>query len=67
MVDTVKFNVGGRNFEVSRAVVDEHSDTVLGKLVSDASNDNPGKSVFIDQDSDIFAYILNYLLYGRSV
>ncbi|KAL3764476.1 hypothetical protein ACHAW5_000140 [Stephanodiscus triporus] len=60
----VMFNVGGRHFEVSRTLINEISDTVLGKLVSDTWNDDPGKAVFIDRDGDIFANILNYLRYG---
>ncbi|KAL7531970.1 hypothetical protein ACHAXR_004344 [Thalassiosira sp. AJA248-18] len=61
---TVKFNVGGKHFEVSRALIDAHSDTMLGRLVSDIWNEDPGKAVFIDRDGDIFAHILNYLRYG---
>jgi hypothetical protein len=30
---TVKFNVGGRAFEVSRSLLDKYSDTVLGRTV----------------------------------
>ena len=41
----------------SRALIDEHSGMVLGKLVSDIWNDDP-------RDSDIFVRILNYLRYG---
>ena len=63
--ETVKFNVGGRHFEVSRALIDSHLDTVLGKLVSDTWHDDPDKAVFVDRDGDIFAQILNYLRYGR--
>ncbi len=63
--ETIKFNVGGRHFEVSRALLDGHSETVLGKLVSDTWNDDPDKAVFIDRDGDIFYHILNYLRYGR--
>jgi hypothetical protein len=62
--ETVKFNVGWRHFEVSRAI-DNHLDTVLGKLVSDTWQDDPDKAVFVDRDGDIFAQILNYLRYGR--
>ncbi|KAL7542894.1 hypothetical protein ACHAXR_012195 [Thalassiosira sp. AJA248-18] len=61
---TVKFNVGGKQFEASRALIDAHSDTMLGRLVSDTWNEDPGKAVFIDRDGDIFAHILNYLRYG---
>mmetsp|Transcript_36927 Transcript_36927/g.62818 ORF Transcript_36927/g.62818 Transcript_36927/m.62818 type:complete len:202 (-) Transcript_36927:65-670(-) len=64
MADTVRFNVGGRHFEVSRSLVDEHSNTVLGKLVSDTWNGDPAKAVFIDRSGDIFAHILEYLRYG---
>ncbi|KAL7548394.1 hypothetical protein ACHAWF_016834, partial [Thalassiosira exigua] len=64
MAATVKLNVGGKHFEVSRALIDEHSNTMLERLVSDTWNKNPDKTVFIDRDSDIFAHILNYLRYG---
>mmetsp|Transcript_22500 Transcript_22500/g.46973 ORF Transcript_22500/g.46973 Transcript_22500/m.46973 type:complete len:195 (-) Transcript_22500:50-634(-) len=61
---TIKFTVGGKHFEVSRTPIHRHSDTVLGKLVSDTWNEDRGKTVFIDRDGDIFAHILNYLRYG---
>ncbi|KAL7548999.1 hypothetical protein ACHAWF_012264, partial [Thalassiosira exigua] len=64
MAATVKLNVGGKHFEVSRALIDENSETMLGRLVSDAWNNDPDKPVFIDRDGDIFAHILNYLRYG---
>jgi hypothetical protein len=63
--ETVRFNVGGRLFEVSSALIDGHSEAVLGKLVSDTWNDDPGKAVFIDRSGDIFAHVLEYLRYGR--
>ncbi len=63
--ETVRFNVGGRLFEVSRALIDGHSETVLGKLASDTWNDDPGKAVFIDRSGDIFARVLEFLRYGR--
>jgi hypothetical protein len=63
--ETVNFNVGGRHFEVSRALIDGHSETVLGKLVSDNWNENPDKAVFIDRSGDLFANVLEYLRYGR--
>jgi len=57
-IDTVKFNVGGRHFEVSRALVDDYSYTVLGKLVSDTWMEDHEKLVFIDRSGDIFAFVL---------
>lgn len=38
---TIKFNVGGRHFEVSRDLIDTHSETMLRKLVSDAWQEDP--------------------------
>ena len=60
-----KFDVGGKLYKVSRALIDEHSRTVLGKLVSDTWNEDPEETVFIDRDGDIFAHVLNFLRYGR--
>ena len=64
----VKFNVGGKHFEVSRALIDEqNSDTMLGRLVSDTWSNDPSKPVFIDRNGDIFSHLLDYLRYGRWV
>jgi hypothetical protein len=63
--DTVKFNVGGTHFEVSCALINGHSKSMLGKLVSDTLNVDPGKTVFIDRSGDIFTHVLEYLCYGR--
>ena len=63
--NTIKFNVGGRPFEVSRDLMDKYSETMLGKLVSEAWQTDPEEPVFIDRDGDIFAFVLNYLRYGR--
>ena len=63
--NTIKFNVGGRSFEVSRDLIEKHSETMLGKLVSEAWQADPEEPVFIDRDGDIFAHVLNYLRYGR--
>ena len=62
---TVKFNVGGKHFEVSRALVDGHANTVLVKLVSDTCNDDPSKAVFIDRSGDIFVHVLIFVTEGK--
>lgn len=54
-----------RQFEVSSALIDQHSDTMLGKLVSDVWQQDPEETVFIDRNDDTFAYVLDYLCYGR--
>ena len=63
--NTIKFNVGGRPFEVSRDLMEEHSETMLGKLVSEAWQADPEEPVFIDRNGNIFEYVLDYLRYGR--
>ncbi|KAL9186339.1 hypothetical protein ACHAXT_005577 [Thalassiosira profunda] len=62
--ETVKFNVGGKHFEVARSLIDEHSETMLSRLVSTTWLEDPTKPVFIDRDGDTFAHVLNYLRYG---
>ena len=63
--NTIKFNVGGRHFEVSRDLLEGHSETMLGKLVSEAWQADPEERIFIDRDGDKFAHVLDYLRYGR--
>ena len=62
---TLAKSLGGKHFEVSRDLIEAHSETMLGKLVSEAWQADPEETVFIDRDGDIFAYVLNYLRYGR--
>jgi hypothetical protein len=66
MVDTVQFDLGGKIFKISRALIDEHPDTMLAKMISEAwENENDkDKPLFIDRDGDLFAHVLNYLRYG---
>jgi len=62
--ETVTFDVGGRLFKVSRNVIEQFSDTMLGKIVSETWQHDSNATVFIDRDGDIFAHVLNYLRYG---
>ena len=64
MVDTVKFNVGGRHFEVSRDLIEQNPDTMLARMISETWENEPDKPMFIDRDGDLFAQVLNYLRYG---
>jgi len=65
---TVKLNVGGKHFEVSRSLILDDDDgvntTMLSRLVSDTWLKEPEKPVFIDRNGDHFSYVLDYLRYG---
>ena len=62
--NTIKFNVGGRLYEVSRELIDKYPDTVLGTLVETAWKEDPEETVFIDRNGDTFAYVLDFMRYG---
>lgn len=66
MVETVTFDVGGKLFKVSRALIDDHPDTMLAKMISEAweKKNDEDTPLFIDRDGDIFSHVLNYLRYG---
>ncbi|KAL7545887.1 hypothetical protein ACHAWF_009243 [Thalassiosira exigua] len=62
---TVRFNVGGKHFETARTLIEQYSDTVLARLISERwDGDDPGRDVFIDRDGDLFSLVLNYMRYG---
>ena len=64
MVDTVKFNVGGKHFEVSRALIDANPNSMLAKMISETWEKDPENPMFIDRDGYKFAHVLDYLRYG---
>ena len=64
MVSTVKFNVGGKHFEVSRALIDANPDSMLAKMISETWEQEPENRMFIDRDGDKFAHVLDYMRYG---
>jgi hypothetical protein len=65
LTDEVKLNVGGKYFEVSRSLVYQHSESMIGRLVSDTwLRKDSDKTIFIDRDGDMFGHVLNYMRYG---
>lgn len=68
MDNIVTFDVGGKIFKTSRSCLQNHEGThMLERLVSDTwqKDKDHTKPIFIDRDGDTFAYVLNYLRYGR--
>ena len=64
--ETVMFDVGGKIYKVSHSLLEQHSETVLAKLVDDKwlADSDKGKPVFIDRNGIAFEYVLDYLRYG---
>ncbi len=56
---TVKFNVGGQIYEVSKSVLG--SDNMLSRSVSGRWYDTNKAEIFIDRDAILFSYVLKYL------
>ncbi|KAL7550118.1 hypothetical protein ACHAWF_013354 [Thalassiosira exigua] len=61
---SIKFNVGGRHFEVSRDLIEQQPDSMLGTTVSGHWHPDREKTIFIDRNGDIFAQVIEYLRYG---
>jgi hypothetical protein len=64
----VRFNVGGRIFEVSRSIIEQHPNTMLARMI-DATwkrdDYQPGDALFIDRSGDRFQYVLDYMRDGK--
>eukprot|EP00526_Cylindrotheca_closterium_P025717 CAMPEP_0113612874 /NCGR_PEP_ID=MMETSP0017_2-20120614/6340_1 /TAXON_ID=2856 /ORGANISM="Cylindrotheca closterium" /LENGTH=61 /DNA_ID=CAMNT_0000521953 /DNA_START=353 /DNA_END=534 /DNA_ORIENTATION=- /assembly_acc=CAM_ASM_000147 len=54
-VATVKFNVGGKLYELSESLLQSYPDTVLAQKASTETTTLP---IFLDRDPDRFAYCL---------
>ena len=50
MAETVKFNVGGKHFEVSRALIEQTPGSMLAKMITETRKKEPDELIFIDRD-----------------
>jgi hypothetical protein len=62
---TVKFNIGGLRYEVSRSLLEMHSESMLTKIASDQWQEDPESEIFIERDGSTFRYVLKYLRDGK--
>jgi hypothetical protein len=58
---TVKFDVGGRLYKVSRSSIERFPSTMLARMISEAWQKDPEVTLFIDRDSDRFRFCLDYM------
>ncbi|CAJ1962127.1 unnamed protein product [Cylindrotheca closterium] len=56
---TVKFNVGGKLYEISKSLLERFPDTVLTERVEKASS--LSTPIFVDRDPDRFAFCPDYM------
>ena len=64
--ETVKFNVGGKLYEVSRSLLEDlHPKTVLARMASDTWQGDPESTIFVERDGDRFRCVLDYMRDGR--
>jgi len=61
---TIRYNVGGRIFEVSRDIVNRHPTTILARTAFENRSSDP---IFIDGNSERFSCVLDYLRTGRAI
>ena len=72
---TIRLNVGGTSYEVSRSTIEKYPDTMLARMISESwSSDDSGdesdkdkKALFIDRDGERFRYVLDYMRDGSDV
>ncbi len=64
MVKTIKFNVGGMKYEISKSLLDLHPNTMLARSASEQWQKDANSEIFIDRDGTLFQFVLNYLRDG---
>ena len=63
MAETVKFNVGGQVYQVSRSLLEMYPDSMLATSASDKWQTEA--EIFIERDGTRFKFVLDYLRDGR--
>ena len=67
---TVRLNVGGHRYEVSRSLLELYPESMLARLISDEWNDNESNDddgnpdddvIFIDRNGRRFEYVLDFM------
>ena len=70
---TVRFNVGGTIYEVSRSLLEQHPNTMLTRMVSktwlgeEEDNERKDEALFIDRSGARFEYVLDFMRDGPKV
>lgn len=60
-----RFNVGGKRYEVSESLLDQHPHTMLARLASETRNQGKAEEIFIERDGERFRFVLDFLRDGK--
>ncbi len=63
--ETIKFNVGGQCYEISRSLLDQHPHSMITKSASEKWLEDPETEIFLERDGTTFRYVLSYMRDGR--
>lgn len=59
---TVRLNVGGTKYEVSRSLIEQYPDTMLARLISkEWDQEKANEDLFIDRNGKRFEFVLDYM------
>eukprot|EP00588_Corethron_pennatum_P012016 CAMPEP_0194275892 /NCGR_PEP_ID=MMETSP0169-20130528/8610_1 /TAXON_ID=218684 /ORGANISM="Corethron pennatum, Strain L29A3" /LENGTH=207 /DNA_ID=CAMNT_0039019465 /DNA_START=210 /DNA_END=830 /DNA_ORIENTATION=- len=65
MIKTTIFNIGGKKYEVDRALLDKYPNSMLALTTSDLLHNDDDKNIFIDRDRERFRLCLDYMRDGK--
>ncbi|GFH56363.1 K_tetra-domain-containing protein [Chaetoceros tenuissimus] len=65
MTQTIKFNVGGTRYEVSRSLIEAFPQTLLERSASKVWNEGGDDEIFIEGNGHRFQYVLDFMRYGK--
>lgn len=61
---TIKFNVGGTHYEVSKSLLENFKDSMLERSASKVWNEG-GNEVFIEGNGHRFQYVLDFMRHEK--
>jgi hypothetical protein len=65
LYSTVKFNVGGCHYDVSRPLIEKFPSTMLARMVSETWQKDREATLFIERNGERFQYCLDYMRDGE--
>ncbi|CAB9507514.1 WD repeat domain 85 [Seminavis robusta] len=64
---TVRFNVGGTKYEISRSLLSQHQNTMLARIASETWQKDPQSEIFVERDGGRFKFVLDFMRDGQVI